>query len=211
MTTVYVFDRGDELLPAEAALLLPAWRRERWSALRYEPARQESLSAGLLYAFAMRALGLPTTEPVSVLPAGKPVLAEREDVFFSLSHSERYAMCAIGGASVGADVQQVREVKLSMARRFHPAERDWLSRQPEGERQDAFFRLWTRKEAWVKAVSGDRTLSLSEADVMHRIPGLFFRDYTLPGSFRAAVCAQQTPPADLIRVTRDQLLDQLPM
>lgn len=209
MISVYVFDRGDTPLPAEAALLLPAWRRERYARLRYGPARQESLGAGLLYAHALRAHGLSPEEPVRVLPAGKPVLAAREGLFFSLSHSDRYMLCAVSDAPVGADVQRMRPVKLSLARRFHPAERDWLSRLPEEEREGAFYRLWTRKEAWVKAVSGDRLLSLDEADVIHRLPGLLFRDYVLEGGYRAAVCAAQAPPA-LTPVGLDELTEGLP-
>lgn len=208
MTEVYVFDRGDEPLPSEAALLLPPWRRERWDRLRSEAARQESLAVGLLFARAMARRGLPpgAMDRVTVLPAGKPVLADRPDVWFSLSHSGRYALCAVGEGSVGADVQQVRDVKLTLARRLHPDERDWLSRQPAEEQTDAFFRLWTRKEAWVKAVSGDRMLSLAEADVIHRLPELRFREWLLPGGYRAAVCAGGTEVSDLTAVTRAELL-----
>jgi 4'-phosphopantetheinyl transferase len=99
-------------------------------------------------------------------------------------------MCAISDRPVGVDVQQVRPVKLSIARRFHPQEREWLSRQTEGEQQAEFFRLWTRKEAWVKAQSREKMLALNQADVIHRLPGWQFRDYTLAPDFPAALCVQ---------------------
>lgn len=207
MTEVYVFCRGGEPLSEEEAARLPRWRRERLESLRYPPARQESLCAGLLYAFALNRLGLSPHEPVSFLPAGKPVFAARNDLYFSLSHSGVYAVCAVSEKPIGADVQAVRPVKLSIARRLHPQERDWLSRQPQLEQTEAFFRLWTRKEAWVKAVSGPRTLSLSEADVIHRLPGWHFRDYALPEGFRAAVCAQETDiPLRPYMVEREELI-----
>ena len=201
MTEVFVFDRESAVLPETAAARLPAWRRELLDRLKNENARQESLCAGLLFAYAVERRGLPRDAAVERLPAGKPVLRGRSDVFFSLSHSGRYAMCAVSGSAVGADVQELRPVRMSIARRFHPAEREWLESLPETERSDALFRLWTRKEAWVKAVSDARTLSLAEADVIRPMPGLVFRDYALPGGFAAAVCAaegEEIPPLEYV-------------
>lgn len=211
MTELFVFDRDGGPLPETAALLLPEWRRARWEALKNEKAREESLAAGLLFAAAMKRRGLTggEMERVTLRPAGKPVLTAGDDVWFSLSHSGRYVLCAVSGRPVGADVQQVRETRRSLMRRFHPAEREWLSRQPEDEQNAALFRLWTRKEAWVKAVSDERMLSLSEADVIHGLPGLFFRDYTLPGGYAAALCGETGPLPGLTAVSREELLAEL--
>ena len=188
MAELYVFDRDGVTLPATAAVRLPSWRRETFDRLKNEKARQESLCAGLLFAYAMERRGLSRDAAVERLPAGRPVLADREGVFFSLSHSGRYVLCAVSGKAVGADVEEIRPVRISIARRFHPAERAWLESLPAEERDAALFRLWTRKEAWVKAVSGERVLSLAEADVIHPLSGWQFRDYTLPGGYAAAVC-----------------------
>lgn len=210
MTEIFVFDRDGGPLPDTAALALPKWRRRRWEALKNEKAREESLAAGLLFAAAMRRRGLTDGEMdrVTLRPAGKPVLADRSDVWFSLSHSGRYVLCAVSGRPVGADVQQLRPTRLSLARRLHPAEREWLSRQPVEEQNAALFRLWTRKEAWVKAVSDERMLTLSETDVIHRVPGLFFRDYTLPGGYAAALCGETEPLPGLAAIGREELLAQ---
>lgn len=200
-----MFDRGEEVLPEELSAFLPPWRRERTERLKNADSRQESLSAGLLLGHVMDRWGISPWEPVMVLPAGKPVFAGREDIWFSLSHSGRYAMCAVSHQGVGADVQKLRHVNLSMARRLHPEERDWLSRQRPEEWEDAFFRLWTRKEAWVKTVSGERMLSLSETDVIHRLPGLCFRDWVLPGGYRASVCAREEEISEILLLTRDDI------
>lgn len=207
MTDVYVFDRGEEPLAEELVSFLPPWRRERTERLRHPASRQESLAAGLLLGHAMDCWGISPWEPVSFLPAGKPIFSRREDVYFSLSHSGRYAMCAISHQPVGVDVQQMRRVKISMARRLHMGEREWLSGLPEKEQEDAFFRIWTRKEAWVKAVSGERMLSLSETDVIHLLPGLRFWDYPLPGGYRSAVCTSEDTYPQLVLLTRDELLN----
>ena len=208
MTEAYILDMTGAAPPENAADLLPPWRRERYERLKNERARAESLWAGLLYAFALRRRGLDPAAPVDLLPAGKPVLRGSGSAHFSLSHSGRYVLCAVSCRPVGADVQQLRPARAAIANRLHPGERAWLDGQPAGAWQAAFFRVWTRKEAWVKAVSRERMLSLSEADVLAPQPGLAFRDFTLPGGYAAALCGGEEPP-DLTWLTDKEILADL--
>ena len=191
MTEVYILKYGAITIPEEMASHLPRWRRRRLERLRYAPAREASLGAGLLWRYVMEHRGVDPEEPVRFLQAGKPVFAQREDVHFSLSHSGPYAMCAISDRPVGADIQQIKPVHLSIARRFHFRERDWLAEQPQAEQLRAFFRIWTRKEAWVKAVSRDQLLGLDDEDVIHGASGWQFGEYRLEEEYLAAVCARQ--------------------
>ena len=75
---------------------------------------------------------------------------------FSLSHSGKRVLIALAaGGRVGADVERIRPVRrleALAARWFAPGERAWLSAVPEGEREAAFFAVWTRKEAFAKAL-----------------------------------------------------------
>ena len=199
MTALYILDRDGLAPPDDAAALLPAWRRERLDRLRRETARRESLCAGLLWRYAMTESGISPDEPVVTLPAGRPVFAGRDDVFFSLSHSGRYILCAVGASPLGADVQEPRTYRPSIERFLHPDERAYLAAVPPDERLAAFYRVWTRKEAWVKAVSRDSFLSIAERSVLddpvirNDPDALRFFDYTLPGGWPAAVCAASEP------------------
>ena len=85
---------------------------------------------------------------------GKPYLRDCP-VFFNLSHSGDYVCCAVSGREVGVDIQrcsmQDMESLQRIARRFFSgAENDALERCREEERQQLFYRLWARKEAWGK-------------------------------------------------------------
>ena len=206
MTKIYVLDRGENVLPEACIELLPPWRRERTEKLRNENARQESLAVGILWMKAMEEWGVESLASVAVLPAGKPVLSSGEGPFFSLSHSGRYVLCVVSDNAVGGDVQQMRKVNLSISRRLHPLEQQWLAERDEETKTEEFFRLWARKEAWVKAESGERMLSLSEADVIHDLPGWHFWDYALPGGYRAAVCAREKGVPQFILFTGNELL-----
>lgn len=90
---------------------------------------------------------------------GKPELGgrhERVDLRFNASHSNDVALFAVAlGRRVGVDVEHIRPMRdaLDLARRFlAPAEASAIVATHPEQQQDAFFRCWTRKEAYLKAV-----------------------------------------------------------
>jgi 4'-phosphopantetheinyl transferase len=87
---------------------------------------------------------------------GKPHLLGHSDLDFSISHSGELALIAVArGRRVGADVEHVRRRidVLAIARGSLCArERRTIESQGSDEaRRNAFFRCWTRKEAYLKA------------------------------------------------------------
>jgi 4'-phosphopantetheinyl transferase len=98
---------------------------------------------------------------------GKPYLASHvsgRSLQFSVSHSGHCCMIAVRhDHPVGIDVELVRDMPhaIDIARRyFAQAEAGYLNSLPETSRQDAFFSLWTHKEAMVKALGGSIAESL---------------------------------------------------
>jgi len=89
---------------------------------------------------------------------GKPRCAGGTDLRFNVSHSGGLALFAFARAcELGADVELVRPVAEvdNIARRFFcPEECDQLLAVAPNEKPAAFFRCWTRKEAYIKA-TGD--------------------------------------------------------
>lgn len=86
---------------------------------------------------------------------GKPHLPGSE-LDFSISHSGALAAIAVArGRRVGVDVERVRrrtDVLGIAGSAFSPAERLEIEALPsDEERRAAFFRCWTRKEAYLKA------------------------------------------------------------
>jgi len=72
----------------------------------------------------------------------------------SLSHSGGWiAAAASPEGRIGIDIEAEREVSVTLTRRcLAPSELDWLSAAIPGQPQrERFFRLWTAKEAYVKA------------------------------------------------------------
>lgn len=100
---------------------------------------------------------------------GKPRLAHHTSVHFSLSHSEDRAVLAVSDTVViGADIERVRALEhLDLARRyFHPNEVAAILCLPRREEQlEAFFRIWTLKEAVVKSLGTGLSIPLDSFEV----------------------------------------------
>ncbi len=78
---------------------------------------------------------------------GKPQVVSHEGVHFNISHSGSRCICAVADLPVGVDLQEVRPVRRErlVLRFFTAAEQ--AEYRALGGTEDAFFTLWTRKEA----------------------------------------------------------------
>jgi 4'-phosphopantetheinyl transferase len=86
---------------------------------------------------------------------GKPVSADPSGPHFSVSHSRALAVVATcPTAEVGIDIEVRREFAWpEVAERFFaPAERAAIEEVATGDRLDAFFATWVRKEAYLKGI-----------------------------------------------------------
>ena len=89
---------------------------------------------------------------------GKPALegAGGEARHFNLAHASGRALLAVsGGPPLGVDLEEVvlvPDLDDVAATHFSAAEREQLSALAGSERLAAFYRIWTRKEAYLKAV-----------------------------------------------------------
>ncbi len=103
---------------------------------------------------------------------GKPHLVPDEgapDLRFNLSHSGGRAALAVASArEVGIDLERIRPVSDDLAARFFaPSEVAGLDALPKAQRLGAFFAVWARKEAYVKALGAGLTVRLDGFEVSH--------------------------------------------
>jgi len=92
-------------------------------------------------------------------PAGKPALVGLVDsLSFNLAHSGNWGVCAVvGRGEVGVDVEMINPALnyANLAQKFFSeTENQWLRDCPESRRIRRFYRIWTRKEAWLKGKGG---------------------------------------------------------
>ncbi len=102
---------------------------------------------------------------------GKPYLlgGHEEDIRFNLSHSHDLALYGISrGKEIGIDMERIRqdrEHERLAQRFFSPREAAVLGSLPPEARVDAFFRCWTRKEAYLKARGEGLAIPLASFEV----------------------------------------------
>jgi 4'-phosphopantetheinyl transferase len=130
--------------------------------------RRFVVARGALRVLLGRYLGTrPEDIAIALEDGGKPRLANEHaanGLHFNLSHSGELALIAVAlGGEVGVDVEQLREVsnlERIAQRYFHPAEVEDVLNTANDQRNAAFLRCWTAKEAVLKAYGTGITESL---------------------------------------------------
>ena len=149
MTKIYIADVKN--LDVDSALeRVSEYRRKKALRMKNDADKRRCLGVELL----QRVFG----EGFSYAPDenGKP---RAEGVYFSLSHSGNYAVCAVGESDLGVDIEQPRKNVLPTAKRFFTAE-EYEKIAASDFPEEEFCALWVLKEACIKCSgAGLRELS----------------------------------------------------
>jgi 4'-phosphopantetheinyl transferase len=135
------------------------------------PRRAFILTRGTLRLLLEKYLDRPASEIIfRYTEFGKPLLNEGNELRFNVSHTDGVALLAFGrGTELGVDVEKIRPVRdlKDLANRFFSiSERQELNQlEREDELHTAFFRCWTRKEAYIKAKGEGLSIPLHQFDV----------------------------------------------
>lgn len=159
----------------------PKWRerlssdeRERAARFHFERDRQHySATRAILRTLLGSYLEAPPRDlQFQYSDKGKPGLALRYEgrgLAFNASHSGDFGLLGFTRRShIGVDIEKIRDDfdSASIARRFFSErEQDELSRFPADQQHHAFFRCWTRKEAFIKALGEGLSHPLHQFDV----------------------------------------------
>ena len=209
-TKVYIADiacLNDANLFERLLAHVPVYRREKALRFRFPKGRFQSLAVGLLLRKACEDFGIPgADEYVTLEKNGKPCFVYHPEVQFNLSHSENRAMCVVSrGADspVGCDVEKIKGDRGELAERFFmPEEAAWIKDfQEESLRNDAFYRLWTLKECYMKVTGLGLSLSPSDFSFLleenhvtlshHGLRKEFsFWEYDFQDGYRYACCVK---------------------
>jgi len=178
----------------EASLSLA--ERERAARFRFEVHKNRFIvGRGLVrYLLAWYLGAEPSALDFVYGPHGKPSLANRfggTGLQFNLAHSEDLALVAITRAGViGIDVERIRVLDDAeeLVARFFSANETAAFRNLTAElKPAAFFSLWTRKEAWLKATGEGIARALHRVEVSF-LPGEPARLIRLPSDLGNSEC-----------------------
>ncbi|NIZ13563.1 4'-phosphopantetheinyl transferase superfamily protein [Phaeobacter sp. HF9A] len=165
-------------LPREAQALLSQAEQQRLGQILGTEERAAYVSAHLLkrHVLAQHLKCSPAAVRLKTGWNGRPELCDARALSFNLSHSGGYVALAVcAEAPVGVDIEQVRprpSARRVVERLFAPEEKRLLLTLAEGEFASAFLRLWTLKEAFIKATGEGLARSLSSFAIDWRQPRL---------------------------------------
>jgi 4'-phosphopantetheinyl transferase len=153
--------------------ILQSGELERASRFRFAVHRDRYVSRrGMLRCLLSQHLQIPPADIwLEYTHYGKPFLAKRHgsDLRFNLSHSQDLGLFVLSrGREVGIDLERIQPDFADHAipeRFFTPREAALLRALPTGQQPEAFFELWVRKEAYVKARGLGLSLALDSFDV----------------------------------------------
>lgn len=107
----------------------------------------------------------PNKIELSSTEKGKLFL-KNSPLFFNLAHSKNMALFAFNyDNEIGIDIEQIRpldDLNAIAERVFTDIEIDYLTNTEEDNKLNTFFKLWTRKEAAIKASGEGLTAPLTE-------------------------------------------------
>ncbi len=175
-------------------------RRKKTDLFQLREDRARCIGAELLLRYALKNEGIFSCE-IELRCNQKPYLSDNR-CYFNLSHSGNYVICAVSDSEVGCDIEKQVPISKKIAEKFFtPSEVETIvaGKTPE-ERNTIFYRFWTMKESFVKALGLGLKLPLNAfqidlADSIKLIQSVDPRDFRLEefagiDGYCCAVCTE---------------------
>ncbi|OAT81010.1 hypothetical protein A6P54_13535 [Bacillus sp. MKU004] len=101
---------------------------------------------------------------------GKPQLKGGCGLHFNLSHSGEYIIAAFSEYRIGVDIERIRNINLNIARKMFTQEEYEYITKPSSEEMKLryFYKVWTLKESYMKAVGKGLTIPLDSFTVVRK-------------------------------------------
>lgn len=149
--------------------LLSAFEQARAKAFYTDALRRRFIvrRAALRYILSMYLDVLPGDIRYEVSLHGKPHLPDKL-LHFNLSHSQNKALIGVAQHPIGVDIEHVvpiNDMALVASRHFTQREQADLFSLADDQQLPAFYRCWTRKEAFIKADGAGLSIPLNSFDV----------------------------------------------
>lgn len=201
-TIVYAADvtaLSEPQLFAEAYAAVSPERRETADRYKSDNDKRLALGAELLLRYGLLEAGYKDFPlSFSLGDNGKPYLSDGS-IYFSISHSGNWAVCAVSDCEIGCDIEKIRPVDLKLSCRFTAKEHDYIMSANPDEQLGLFFRCWTLKESFMKATGRGLSLPLNEFQIVMDDEisviqsaderSFSFREFDEIKGFKCAVCA----------------------
>lgn len=178
-------------------------RKAKTDRYRFGKDKRLSLGAGVLLKYALSYLGFSQKTDEIIYGENEKPYFKNNGIYFNLSHSGDYAVCAVSPCEIGCDIELIKPVKLNVAEKFFTNNefKHILSLNTDEEKSDLFYRYWTLKESFMKATGLGMRLSLNsfeillgdEISVKQSVDGgkYSFKEFDEISGYKCAVCISE--------------------
>lgn len=199
--------RTNSFLDSKAADLLMQLvtneKKERIKRFVYKEDALRCLLGDLLSRYALcKRTGYKSSElKYRINEYNKPLLVTPEHLYFNVSHSGNWAVCAVADKLVGIDVEYIKSIDFKIAERFFTNyEYDNLLKQDPKNQLRYFYTLWTLKESYIKADGRGLSLPLDSFSIEikkdsisvstdNELKSCFFKIYEIDDFHISSVCS----------------------
>ena len=175
-------------------------RQKKVLRCKQEMDKKRSLLAGLLLKLALEEEGFVyETLDFALEVHGKPVIKNAENVFFSLSHTGKYACCCISDQPIGVDIEGKEKsfFKEEKVERLYAMAKKTLSEKEyekfwdcdDAMKVQLFLKYWTRKESYSKSLGEGIRMDFSNIDT-ESMENAFWSDWLEEDCFVSIYSAQ---------------------
>lgn len=106
---------------------------------------------------------------------GKPSIEGYDNLFFNISHSEDWVICAISNEEVGVDIEKIEKAPIEVAEHyFHSREYKLIKSKDSEEIDEFFYRMWTLKESYIKWIGKGLSKQLDSFSINEDINNGFY-------------------------------------
>lgn len=143
-------ERMDEKEVETLIMELPEWRRKQAIRFKFLSGKCECATSYLLLCRALReCYGIEEKPRFGYLENGKPYLVGYPNIHFNLSHCKNAVVCAVSNSPIGVDIERKRHANDDLIRyTMNDEEIEQIDKSKD--KDYAFTKLWTKKEAFVK-------------------------------------------------------------
>jgi 4'-phosphopantetheinyl transferase len=205
---IYALNLDQSIKPSLFNILLPFVSKQRREKINKFIRKEESdraLAADILIRVAIvENLGIKNQDILFHYNTyGKPYLIHTPPIYFNISHSGNWIVCAVDNYEIGIDVEKMDEIDLSISKSFF-AEKEFndLMKKDSFQRKAYFYDLWTLKESYIKYCGKGLSLDLrsfslkiEENNITLKTQNDFrkysFKQYNIEQSYKMSVCTSE--------------------
>lgn len=155
---------------------------------------------------------------------GKPSLVQNPNIKFSISHSGKWVLVAVGNCNVGIDVEEHHNnMNYLFEYVLSKNERIIAEQLSERDADDYFVRVWTAKEAYTKMIGIGLLKKFKELDIVYKrnnitiedmgkkIKSCYIEQKKLKDDYWYTICLDEDVVflKNIIEITFEELLDTL--